>query len=138
MVALRLPLPIFRHCFRLKFWGWMLDQYSVSPGAGQLVWHSTGGRPILISSLPQPRSEERRVGKECRSRWSAYHFKKKTAGSGVQRSLEQAPRGVCSLVMPPLRSADFAEMGRELGEVGGSTWAARWAQSDVSGAGLAA
>src|SRR5690554_8045595 len=23
------------------------------------------------------RSEERRVGKECRSRWSAYHYKKK-------------------------------------------------------------
>src|SRR5690242_21940903 len=26
---------------------------------------------------PQPRSEERRVGKECRSRWSPYHEKKK-------------------------------------------------------------
>src|SRR5438034_9231089 len=25
----------------------------------------------------EPRSEERRVGKECRSRWSAYHEKKK-------------------------------------------------------------
>src|SRR3712207_9190539 len=25
----------------------------------------------------QPRSEERRVGKECRSRWAAYHLKKK-------------------------------------------------------------
>ena len=24
------------------------------------------------------RSEERRVGKECRSRWSPYHYKKKT------------------------------------------------------------
>src|SRR5256885_14073492 len=24
-----------------------------------------------------PRSEERRVGKECRSRWSPYHLKKK-------------------------------------------------------------
>src|SRR6266404_8435001 len=23
--------------------------------------------------LPRPRSEERRVGKECRSRWSPYH-----------------------------------------------------------------
>jgi len=28
-------------------------------------------RPILI--LDEPRSEERRVGKECRSRWSPYH-----------------------------------------------------------------
>src|SRR3712207_9480244 len=25
------------------------------------------------------RSEERRVGKECRSRWSPYHYKKKTS-----------------------------------------------------------
>src|SRR5438093_9415752 len=31
-----------------------------------------------------PRSEERRVGKECRSRWATYHEKKK--GSYVQRS----------------------------------------------------
>src|SRR5687767_16018773 len=30
---------------------------------------------------PQLRSEERRVGKECRSRWSAYHGKKKTCRS---------------------------------------------------------
>src|SRR5690349_25175434 len=30
-------------------------------------------RPTLI------RSEERRVGKECRSRWSPYHSKKKTS-----------------------------------------------------------
>ena len=30
---------------------------------------------ILIkpSCLPEVRSEERRVGKECRSRWSPYH-----------------------------------------------------------------
>src|SRR5438034_10873371 len=27
---------------------------------------------------PRRRSEERRVGKECRSRWSAWHEKKKT------------------------------------------------------------
>src|SRR3712207_7648679 len=29
------------------------------------------------SSNPARRSEERRVGKECRSRWSPYHLKKK-------------------------------------------------------------
>src|SRR5271169_2627261 len=32
----------------------------------------TGARPEWM------RSEERRVGKECRSRWSPYHYKKKT------------------------------------------------------------
>ena len=28
---------------------------------------------ILIRAVMIPRSEERRVGKECRSRWSPYH-----------------------------------------------------------------
>src|SRR5438093_1909151 len=32
---------------------------------------------ILTRLPPTPRSEERRVGKECRSRWSPYHEKKK-------------------------------------------------------------
>src|SRR6478735_3549026 len=30
---------------------------------------------------PYPRSEERRVGKECRSRWSPYHLKQKRLSS---------------------------------------------------------
>ena len=29
--------------------------------------------PIPKEHLPMARSEERRVGKECRSRWSPYH-----------------------------------------------------------------
>src|SRR3712207_8223066 len=41
------------------------------------------GSALPIASPPAstthaPRSEERRVGKECRSRWSPYHLKKKT------------------------------------------------------------
>ena len=28
---------------------------------------------LLFLALPATRSEERRVGKECRSRWSPYH-----------------------------------------------------------------
>jgi len=28
---------------------------------------------VITSSIPSSRSEERRVGKECRSRWSPYH-----------------------------------------------------------------
>src|SRR5438445_10775398 len=31
----------------------------------------------LIEPVLGGRSEERRVGKECRSRWSPYHYKKK-------------------------------------------------------------
>src|SRR5437667_7899442 len=30
-----------------------------------------------VGACRRPRSEERRVGKECRSRWAAYHLKKK-------------------------------------------------------------
>src|SRR2546427_10331805 len=33
----------------------------------------TGRRSVSTRSSPTPRSEERRVGKECRSRWSPYH-----------------------------------------------------------------
>src|SRR3712207_9261519 len=34
----------------------------------------------------EERSEERRVGKECRSRWSPYHYKKKTQAIGSTSS----------------------------------------------------
>src|SRR3712207_3595219 len=33
----------------------------------------TYARPALGRLIPSARSEERRVGKECRSRWSPYH-----------------------------------------------------------------
>ena len=39
-------------------------------------WLNEGNVPDLIISdirMPLMRSEERRVGKECRSRWSPYH-----------------------------------------------------------------
>src|SRR5690349_25041561 len=35
---------------------------------------------VLSSLSCNERSEERRVGKECRSRWSAYHSEKKRRG----------------------------------------------------------
>src|SRR5690554_8108045 len=37
--------------------------------------HSAGAGVITIDADLQDRSEERRVGKECRSRWSPYHEK---------------------------------------------------------------
>src|SRR5688572_33359779 len=36
---------------------------------------ATWGAPP--AEMPLERSEERRVGKECRARWSTYHYKKK-------------------------------------------------------------
>ena len=51
------------------------------PEAGGFIWHTTGSGKTLTSfkaarlatTLDHRRSEERRVGKECRSRWSPYH-----------------------------------------------------------------
>src|SRR5579859_8217571 len=37
----------------------------------------TSPKVICDDSSDHRRSEERRVGKECRSRWSPYHYKKK-------------------------------------------------------------
>src|SRR3712207_9407057 len=41
--------------------------------AGWIALHSgiAGGASAVL--IPEQRSEERRVGKECRSRWSPYH-----------------------------------------------------------------
>src|SRR3712207_7448448 len=35
------------------------------------------GVDVVVAGSQKARSEERRVGKECRSRWSPYHSKKK-------------------------------------------------------------
>src|SRR5256884_10014127 len=43
---------------------------------GTVVWHGYAAQPaaqIIRIQDAQNRSEERRVGKECRSRWSPYH-----------------------------------------------------------------
>src|SRR2546429_6312917 len=52
-----------------------------SPREDQLLGERRAEHPRqeLRAADPRedPRSEERRVGKECRSRWSPYHLKKK-------------------------------------------------------------
>ena len=48
----------------------VLEQVYHSPKPG-IAWY---GSPTVVDQwLPYLRSEERRVGKECRSRWSPYH-----------------------------------------------------------------
>src|SRR5256885_15733473 len=63
--------------------------FTVTPGSNRKVceqlkpnWHNSdpGGadaadhcKTVLAADLESGRSEERRVGKECRSRWSPYH-----------------------------------------------------------------
>src|SRR5689334_24185816 len=55
-----------------------LGGYASGTISGAVSWRYHG---LLIAALPSPlgrvRSEERRVGKECRSRWSRYHYKQK-------------------------------------------------------------
>src|SRR5689334_24941954 len=41
-------------------------------------------RQLVVTVDDGTRSEERRVGKECRSRWSRYHYRKKGGESIVQ------------------------------------------------------
>src|SRR5690349_24434368 len=53
------------------------------------------------------RSEERRVGKECRSRWSAYHEKKKKVQTESE-TVDTQPKPawvICSLLLTYSRSA---------------------------------
>src|SRR3712207_2632400 len=40
---------------------------------GQLAELGTGDTTVATGDIAPSRSEERRVGKECRSRWSPYH-----------------------------------------------------------------
>src|SRR3712207_733671 len=43
----------------------------------EIIASNIGGTATLIGDPPNIRSEERRAGKECRSRWSPYHYKNK-------------------------------------------------------------
>src|SRR5215203_6539545 len=43
--------------------------------------------PSAVKYASDTRSEERRVGKECRSRWSPYHSKKKMSTKTLRRRL---------------------------------------------------
>src|SRR2546430_5971142 len=70
-----LPISLFsnKHVFPLN--SMMSAETSTARRSPDFVRNSHGsprtGRPALSSATM--RSEERRVGKECRSRWSPYH-----------------------------------------------------------------
>ena len=56
----------------IVFLGYGIGAEAVSPSAGD--WHSIQeALNCLDKARSLCRSEERRVGKECRSRWSPYH-----------------------------------------------------------------
>ena len=49
----------------------IVARYQGGNNAGHTVKNERG--KFVLNLLPSGRSEERRVGKECRSRWSPYH-----------------------------------------------------------------
>ena len=50
------------------------EWYTIDEGlALKLTLNEDGSYTLAYPALPDARSEERRVGKECRSRWSPYH-----------------------------------------------------------------
>ena len=52
---------------------WTITEPQVSMYHDRLEILSHGGLPSGMTKEQLTRSEERRVGKECRSRWSPYH-----------------------------------------------------------------
>src|SRR5262249_57037349 len=68
----------------------ILDRFVAGVAAGDEAVHlardrgQDGERRVAALGLLEHRSEERRVGKECRSRGSPYHYKKKRRGGEVK------------------------------------------------------
>src|SRR5215510_7966316 len=48
-------------------------EFRVLDFAPRFLLYDRAFRPTQLVRIVEPRSEERRVGKECRSRWSPYH-----------------------------------------------------------------
>src|SRR5256885_12249949 len=73
-------LPIYT--FTLKIWDrlgikqagfWVADVGTSNELTYLIAWESLAEREEKWAIFQADRSEERRVGKECRSRWSPYH-----------------------------------------------------------------
>src|SRR3712207_9263137 len=85
IVALRTPdgrtaMPVFTSVDAMR--AWHPEARPVPSDAGRAALSAVGeGWEVVVvdpagpvtAVLPRPRSGERRVGKECRSRWSPYH-----------------------------------------------------------------
>src|SRR5437879_12171361 len=70
---------------------WSSDVCSSDLGGGRPLnpgWHTCRDVTNMLTiseSIVRSRSEERRVGKECRSRWAPYYQKKKRKKRGTRR-----------------------------------------------------
>ena len=56
-----------------KVGSWEVRWYGLMWGLGFILAYEMVSRLFKKEKYPEERSEERRVGKECRSRWSPYH-----------------------------------------------------------------
>src|SRR2546430_7434355 len=65
--------PIFLEATGYYDWLYGLERLFRQGARPQVVVLGVGVNSFLQNSVRQDRSEERRVGKECRSRWSPYH-----------------------------------------------------------------
>ena len=59
--------------FRSKIWIIVVAAVMLIGGGVLIILGSTQPYALAADGGKQLRSEERRVGKECRSRWSPYH-----------------------------------------------------------------
>src|SRR2546425_1975472 len=71
----REPMDAARRQAFLAHRGWRLLAFQEGRNATVSVWEGLTGRTLRVNGKvdASDRSEERRVGKECRSRWSPYH-----------------------------------------------------------------
>src|SRR5690625_7725648 len=87
--------PSLNHTSRSRSMSTATAEYGIGRSS---IWisasHSSNLAIILLPAIRPlpPRSEERRVGKECRSRWSRYHKKKKKKKS--KRDAEQTEKRI--------------------------------------------
>ena len=73
-----LPFHFFKKDKYYKSFRKIVDQYDIlhcqdSVSLSLIANKETKAKKIMTIHSKGPRSEERRVGKECRSRWSPYH-----------------------------------------------------------------
>src|SRR2546426_10721503 len=64
----RLPYHRWQHLYLWPLYGLLAIKWQRLDDFRKLISGRISNQPV-----PGPRSEERRVGKECRSRWSPYH-----------------------------------------------------------------
>src|SRR2546430_17200428 len=80
-------LPIFTSAFTMAMRKQLVKELAPlrKDALPRHPWRKWADVEAESSRMPggQSRSEERRVGKECRSRWSPYHLKKKKIGDSV-------------------------------------------------------